>query len=134
MAATLAALLQAMQSAEGAVPALGGLSAGLEAYIKTLGDGGASGAGAAPPESAEAAKARVAHDFDHAAKECTRTARALQRQHHAVARAQEVLQKCQLAAVEADTKMERLEEDMRRLWGEGADERMGGNGNAEGGG
>ena len=93
-----------------------------------MGGWGAGGTGAAPPESAEAAKHRVAREFDTAAKECGRTSKALQRQWHVVARAKEVLKKCEVAAAEADFQREKLEVEMCRLWGDGAAARMEGNG------
>ena len=78
-----------------------------------------------PPECLDEQKRRVGRAFDNAVKECDRSARALQRQFHAVARAQEQHAKCAVAAAKAADERERLEKELRGLWGEGAAERMG---------
>ena len=78
-----------------------------------------------PPESLDEQRRRVGRAFDAAVKECDRSARALQRQFHAVARAQEQHAKCAVAAAKAADERERLEKELRGLWGEGAAERMG---------
>ena len=81
--------------------------------------GGAGSAGAAPPETAESAKIRVSREFDAADKASKLSALSLQRQHKVVDRAEELLAKMQVEAVEADDRRIKVVAEMYELWGGG---------------
>ena len=123
--ALLANILRAIQDAQEVLPGAAAIYSGVEGLIIELDKGGASCASAAPPESLDEQKRRVGRAFDLAVKECDRSARALQRQFHVVARAQEQHRKFAAAAAKAADERDRLEEELRNLWGDGAAERMG---------
>ena len=122
----LAQVLLALKAAQGVLgPAGASVYNGVEGLIMGLGKGGAGGGCAAPPEPLDEQRRRVGRAFDNAVKECDRSARALQRQFHVVARAQEQHAKCAAAAASAADERDRLDVELRKLWGEGAEERMG---------
>ena len=131
MGAVAVPLLLAALAARGVLPGMDDILRSLEGVIKGMDAGGAGGAGAAPPEAADAAKRRVGREYDTAVKECERASKALQQRWHAADRAQAELAKAELAVSAAEGAKDKKEADMRRLWGDDADERMGGNGGEE---
>jgi hypothetical protein len=121
----LANILLAINEARLVLPGAAAVYSGVEGLIRELDKGGAGCASTAPPESLESQKQRVGREFDQAVKECDRSSRALQRQFHVVARAQETHSRFAAEAVAAADKRERLEGELEKLWGDRAAERMG---------
>ena len=77
-----------------------------------------------PRETAEQAKARVGKEYDVARKEYNKKAEGLVRAEKGMERARTQLEEARADIKKAHGRHGELEEEMRRLWGDGADERM----------